>query len=78
MTAAGSIRVFQTTEHPCGYWPERRARDIVLDPFGGTGTTAMVAVKLGRSAIAIELNPAYVEIARKRLDRATAQGQFEL
>jgi arginine-tRNA-protein transferase len=32
MTAAGSIRVFQTTEHPCGYWPERRARDIVLDP----------------------------------------------
>jgi arginyl-tRNA--protein-N-Asp/Glu arginylyltransferase len=32
MTAAGQIRVFQTAEHACGYWPERRARDIVLDP----------------------------------------------
>jgi leucyl-tRNA---protein transferase len=32
MTAAGQIRVFQTAEHPCGYWPQRRARDIVLDP----------------------------------------------
>lgn len=32
MTAAGPIRIFQTAEHACGYWPERRARDIVLDP----------------------------------------------
>lgn len=32
MTAASSIRIFQTAEHPCGYWPDRRARDIVLDP----------------------------------------------
>jgi arginyl-tRNA--protein-N-Asp/Glu arginylyltransferase len=26
------LRLFQTGEHPCGYWPERRARDLVLDP----------------------------------------------
>lgn len=26
------IRVFQTAEHACGYWPERNARDVVLDP----------------------------------------------
>ncbi len=26
------IRVFQTVEHACGYWPERSARDLVLDP----------------------------------------------
>ncbi len=26
------IRVFQTAEHACGYWPERLARDLVLDP----------------------------------------------
>ena len=26
------IRVFQTVEHACGYWPERRASDLVLDP----------------------------------------------
>ncbi|MFA5683742.1 MAG: arginyltransferase [Lysobacteraceae bacterium] len=26
------IRLFQTPEHACGYWPERRARDVLLDP----------------------------------------------
>ncbi len=38
-----------------------------LDPFGGSGTVAKVARDLGRSSILIELNPAYVEIAKKRL-----------
>ena len=32
MTAAAPIRVFQTAEHTCGYWYDRAARDIVLDP----------------------------------------------
>ncbi len=40
----------------------------VLDPFGGAGTTGLVADGLGRDAILIELNPAYAEISRKRLD----------
>lgn len=26
------LRLFQTGDHPCGYWPERQARDLVLDP----------------------------------------------
>lgn len=39
----------------------------VLDPFGGSGTTAMVAEQHGRSAILCELNPEYIEIAKKRL-----------
>lgn len=39
----------------------------VIDPFGGAGTTALMADRLGRNAILIELNPAYVDIARKRL-----------
>lgn len=39
----------------------------VLDPFGGSGTTALVADGLGMNCTLIELNPAYVEIARKRL-----------
>ena len=26
------LRIFHTAEHPCGYWPERVARDLVLDP----------------------------------------------
>lgn len=39
----------------------------VLDPFSGAGTTALVAAKMGRDAIGIELNPAYVEMSRKRI-----------
>jgi DNA modification methylase len=39
----------------------------VLDPFGGAGTTGMVADRLGRGATLIELNPAYVSIIKNRL-----------
>jgi DNA modification methylase len=41
--------------------------DTVLDPFGGAGTTGLVADRLGRSAILCELNPAYAGLARDRL-----------
>lgn len=40
---------------------------LVLDPFGGAGTTGLVADRLRRDAVLIELNPAYVEIARNRI-----------
>lgn len=40
---------------------------IVLDPFMGAGTTALVAKKLNRNYIGFELNPEYIEIAEKRL-----------
>ena len=43
-----------------------RPGDIVLDPFGGSGTTAGVALKHGRRALLCELNPAYVELIRDR------------
>jgi hypothetical protein len=39
----------------------------VLDPFGGAGTTALVADRLGRDAVLIELNPEYAEMARVRI-----------
>jgi len=39
----------------------------VLDPFLGSGTTAQVAVQLGRNALGIELNPEYVALARRRI-----------
>lgn len=45
------------------------AGGAVLDPFGGAGTTGMVADRLGRDAILIELNPAYATMARDRLAR---------
>lgn len=40
---------------------------IVLDPFMGAGTTAVVARKLNRNFVGIELNPEYIKIAEKRL-----------
>jgi DNA modification methylase len=39
----------------------------VLDPFFGAGTTGLVADRLQRNCIGIEINPAYAEIARKRI-----------
>lgn len=42
---------------------------IVLDPFMGSGTTAVVARKLGRNFIGTELNPRFVELAKERLKK---------
>ncbi len=42
--------------------------DIVLDPFIGSGTTAVAARQLSRRCIGIEIDPTYVQIAQKRLD----------
>lgn len=39
---------------------------VVLDPFGGSGTTACVAHALGRDSVSCELNPDYIEIAHER------------
>jgi len=41
--------------------------DTVLDPFAGSGTTLMVACRLNRDAVGLELSPAYVEMARRRV-----------
>ena len=42
----------------------------VLDPFGGAGTTGLVADRLGRNAVLIELNPEYASMAESRLAQA--------
>ncbi len=47
-----------------------RVGDVVLDPFMGSGTTGMVAKKLGRNFIGIDIKKEYVEIARKRITEA--------
>jgi DNA modification methylase len=44
-----------------------RPGDLVLDPFAGSGTTGAVSVRNNRDFIGCELNPAYVELARKRI-----------
>ena len=43
------------------------AGGVVLDPFAGAGTTGLVADRLGWDCVLIELNPAYAEIARRRI-----------
>jgi len=54
--------------------------DVVLDPFLGSGTTSVVAKKLNRQYIGIELNEEYCCLAEKRLDMAmddpAIQGYF--
>lgn len=45
-----------------------RAGDTILDPFGGAGTTGLVACRLRRHAILVELNPSYAALARSRID----------
>ena len=41
--------------------------DVILDPFGGSMTTCVAAKQLRRNYIAIDLNPKYIEIGKKRL-----------
>jgi DNA modification methylase len=68
-----------TREHPAPYpvsLAERLVRmfsfvgDTVLDPFMGTGTTAVAASAWGRNSIGFEIEPAYVELARRRIEKA--------
>ena len=53
-----------------------RGGGVVADPFMGAGTTALVAARLGRKFIGCELNPAYIEIANRRIAPELAQGKF--
>lgn len=47
------------------------ARGVVLDPFGGAGTTGLVADRLERDAILIEINPEYADMAERRIKAQT-------
>ena len=58
-------------------WCIKRVRgNVILDPFMGSGTTGVAAVKLGRKFIGIEIEPRYFEIACKRIEKALAQGDM--
>jgi len=44
-------------------------RDVILDPFMGSGTTCLAAKSVGRHFIGIDVDPGYVELARNRLSQ---------
>ena len=71
--------------HPCPkpirfqkLWIDRVAHDAktILDPFMGSGTTGVAAVQMGRDFIGIEREPAYFDIACRRIEQAQRQGDF--
>lgn len=41
---------------------------VVLDPFGGSGSTGFVAARLGRRAVLIERDPGYCDVIRRRFE----------
>ena len=74
-TAASGTMIKPATSVTSGWQPtctcegnDGSGRCVVLDPFVGSGTTLLVAQRLGRSGIGIELNPEYIEIAKRRLN----------
>ena len=44
---------------------------IVLDPFCGSGTTGVEAVRYGRKFIGIDISEEYIDISKRRLEKAT-------
>ena len=52
--------------------------DTILDPFAGSGTTGVAAVRMGRDFIGIERDPRYFEIMCKRIEDAQRQGDLFL
>ncbi len=51
----------------CDCGREDSTPGIVLDPFNGSGTTGAVAYRLGRGYVGCELNPEYIELAKRRI-----------
>ena len=51
---------------------------VVLDPFGGAGTTSLVAMQEGRRSIICELKPEYAAMARRRIDAAWLDGAAQM
>lgn len=64
-TVCGACGAVDNCGGLCGHF--ERQPGHVLDPFGGSGTVAVVARQLGLRATLIELNPEYAEMARRRI-----------
>jgi site-specific DNA-methyltransferase (adenine-specific) len=75
----------QIKEHPVAFPTDLPLRaiaattdqdDIVLDPYSGSASTGVAAIRLGRRYIGIEREPKYFDIACKRIEDAQRQGDF--
>jgi DNA modification methylase len=55
-----------------------KRRDIVLDTFGGSGTTLMAAERVGRRARCLELDPRYVDVAIRRWQAFTGRDAIHM
>jgi site-specific DNA-methyltransferase (adenine-specific) len=53
-------------------------REVVLDPFIGSGTTAAAAIKLNRHFLGFDINPEYIEYANERITHAKMQYSADL
>jgi site-specific DNA-methyltransferase (cytosine-N4-specific) len=60
----------QTLVEPCIALGSKPG-DLVLDPFIGSGTTGLIALKMGRRFVGVELNPEYIGIANQRIRGAS-------
>ena len=47
--------------------------DVVFDPFAGSGTTLIVAEKINRTGIGVELDSQYCELAKNRINKENGQ-----
>jgi DNA modification methylase len=74
-------------DHPAPYpveIPRRLIRmfsfvgDVVVDPFAGTGTTAIAAMEAERSSISVEIDPTYVDLIETRLSAGDDQGEVSV
>ena len=83
MPTEGYSRQFKGWQPGCKCGEKERSPCLVLDPFMGSGTVAVVARELNRSSVGCELNPEYVKIIKKRLqsdsclDTGTVNYRFE-
>ncbi len=77
----------KSEEHPAPFPDELPKRliklysfygDTVLDPFMGTGTTAKMALALGRKAIGYELNPDYAPLIKRKLNAVGQQYEIDI
>ena len=69
----GRVHPNEKPESLMRYLLQKSIAKLILDPFMGSGTTGVAAVKLGRKFIGIEIEPKYFDIACRRISEALKQ-----